>query len=172
MEMIETLITLAYLCAFELQAELDNIPESKETKPAITVCNNVVGSMYFEYIDLLSKPNNIIYTQSNQIRECMKTAIDAEYSPQTESNIRCIMLSTLIFSCVNLTTEQVKGLRKLKNKGQVIENHTRFAHRFRGQAVAMSKLETACFAGINIEEEKVKSMVIDFVAEINKTVCK
>ena len=172
MEMIETLITLAYLCAFELQAELDNIPESKETKPAITVCNNVVGSMYFEYIDLLSKPNNIIYTQSNQIRECMKTAIDAEYSPQTESNIRCIMLSTLIFSCVNLTTEQVKGLRKLKNKGQVIENHTRFAHRFRGQGVAMSKLETACFAGINIDEEKVKSMVIDFVAEINKTVCK
>ena len=81
MEMIETLITLAYLCAFELQAELDN-------------------------------------------------------------------------------------------KGQVIENHTRFAHRFRGQGVAMSKLETACFSGINIEEEKVKAMVIDFVAEINKTVCK
>ena len=43
---------------------------------------------------------------------------------------------------------------------------------FRGQAVAMSKLETACFSGINIDEEKVKSMVIDFVAEINKTVCK
>ena len=132
MEMIETLITLAYLCAFELQAELDNIPESKEIKPAIVVCNNVVGSMYLEYKDLLSKPDNIIYTQSNQIRECMETAIDFDYVPKIESNIKCIMLANLICSCVNLTTEQVKRFGKLKNKGQVIENHTRFAHRFRG----------------------------------------
>lgn len=165
--MIETLITLAYLGAFQLQDELET-RESKETKQAKKVCDNVVQSMYYEYHELLNQPNNQIYEMANKIKFCLSLATENE-SDINAKYLKLIMLGNLICSCVRLTQEQIKGLGRLNNRQEVFENNQRFLYRFRGQGVAMQKMEDWAIKRVkNRTEEEINGMVISFVNHINK----
>lgn len=172
--MIETLITLAYLCAFELQEELESIETSKQTKLAKKVCDNVVGAMYYEYKDLMNTPNNIIYTQANTLKNCLSNTLELHSFPSDpvlQNKMRCIMLSNLICSCANLVPQEVGSVQHFKNRAVVVENLSRFKHRFAGQGIAMEKLESFAFCEVQKirSEDQIKQIVIDFVTEINKS---
>lgn len=165
--MIETLITLAYLGAFQLQEELD-WKESPNAKQAKKVCDNVVEAMYFEYHKMINEPNNIIYENAEKIKKCLNLATHNEANINAKF-LRIIMLGNLIYSCVRLSQEQIKGLGKLNNKQEVFENNQRFLYRFRGQGVAMQKMEDWAIKRVkNRTEEQIKTMVIRFINHINE----
>lgn len=165
--LIETFITLAYLAAFQLQDELET-RESRETKQAKQVCDNVVQAMYFDYQELLNQPNNQIYEMANKIKFCLSLATENE-SDINAKYLKLIMLGNLICSCVRLTQEQIKGLGKLNNRQEVFENNQRFLYRFRGQGVAMQKMEDWAIKRVkNRTEEQIKTMVIRFINHINE----
>jgi hypothetical protein len=165
--MIETLITLAYLGAFQLQEELE-VRETKKANAAKLVCDNVVNVMYFEYSELLNQPNNKIYEMANKIKFCLSLATKNEADINAKY-LKLIMLGNLICSCVRLTQEQIRGLGKLNNRQEVFENNQRFLYRFRGQGVAMQKLEDWAIKRVkNRTEEQIKEMVISFINHINK----
>lgn len=165
--MIETLITLAYLGAFQLQDELEK-RETKEIRLANTVCENVVQAMYFEYYELLNQPNNQIYEMANKIKFCLSLATENE-SDINAKYLKLIMLGNLICSCVRLTQEQIKKLGRLKNRQEVFENNQRFLYRFRGQGMAMQKMEDWAIKRVkNRTEEEIKTVVISFINHINE----
>lgn len=165
--MIETLITLAYLGTFQLQDELET-RESKETKQAKQVCDNVVQAMYYEYHELLNQPSNQIYEMANKIKFCLSLATENE-SDINSKYLKLIMLGNLICSCVRLTQEQIRGLGKINNRQEVFENNQRFLYRFRGQGMAMQKLEDWAIKRVkNRSEEEIKTVVISFINHINE----
>ena len=165
--MIETLITLAYIGAFQLQDELE-VRETKKANAAKVVCDNVVNAMYFEYHDLLNQPNNKIYEMANKIKFCLSLATKNEADVNAKY-LKLIMLGNLICSCVRLTQEQIKGLGRLNNRQEVFENNQRFLYRFRGQSMAMQKMEDWAIKRVkNRTEEEIKGMVISFVKHINE----
>jgi len=143
-------------------------------KAIITDCDNVVGAMYYEYKDLMNTPNNIVYTQANTLKKCLSNTLEFHSfpaDPVLQNKMRCFMLSNLICSCANLVPQEVGSVQHFKNRAVVVENLSRFKHRFAGQGVAMEKLESFAFCEVQKirSEDQIKQIVIDFVTEINKS---